>query len=199
MSGRIIDVSHLPKHTFGHRSLPWWGTFGFVVIEGTSLAVSAASYLYLKRNFPQWPPPPTAPPDLLIPTIGVGLLLLMILPMHQAKKHALNVDAAGVTRALTAALLLGVVASAVRVLEFNALNVRWDEHAYGSIVWLILGLHTSLMVADMIETMVVMIMFRRRKIEAKHFPDVEDAAFYQYFLSLIWVPLYLLVFVLPRF
>lgn len=198
MSGRIIDVSHLPEHTFGHRSLPWWGTFGFAVIEGTSLAVSGASYLYLKRNFAQWPPAPTAPPDLLVPTIGVLLLLLMIVPMHRAKKHAEHVDPAGVTRALGAAVLLGVVVTAVRALEFHALNVRWDEHAYGSVVWLVLGLHTALVIADLIESTVMLTMFRRRKIEAKHFPDVGDAAFYQYFLSLIWVPFYLLVFVLPR-
>jgi hypothetical protein len=30
------DVADLPTVTFGHRSLMWWGTLGFMVIEGRS-------------------------------------------------------------------------------------------------------------------------------------------------------------------
>jgi hypothetical protein len=36
-------------------------------------------------------------------------------------------------------------------------------------------------------------------LEAKHFSDVNDLAFYWYFLVLSWIPLYVLVFLAPRF
>ena len=40
-------------------------------------------------------------------------------------------------------LVFGVAFNVVRVFEFTHLNVSWDHDAYGSIVWLLLGLHTD--------------------------------------------------------
>ena len=35
-------------------------------------------------------------------------------------------------------------------------------------------------------------------IEEKHFSDVEDNAVYWYFMTLVWVPLYFLLYISPR-
>ena len=35
------DVGELPTVTFGPKSLMWWGTFGFIVIEGWTTALLA--------------------------------------------------------------------------------------------------------------------------------------------------------------
>ena len=32
----LVDVSRLPTTVFGHRSHMWWGTLGFMLIEGTA-------------------------------------------------------------------------------------------------------------------------------------------------------------------
>ncbi len=69
------DVSGLPVVTFGHRSMMWWGTVGFVVIEGTSLLICGASYFYLHRHFASWPPEPIPTPALAVPTVQVLLML----------------------------------------------------------------------------------------------------------------------------
>ena len=37
----VDDVAHLPDSAFGHRDLMWWGTVGFMVIEGFTLALGA--------------------------------------------------------------------------------------------------------------------------------------------------------------
>lgn len=194
MSERTLDVSHLPTEVFGHRSLPWWGTLGFMLIEGTTLAVAAGSLLYLRQNFPDWPPPPWPAPDLLIPTLNLVLLQLIVIPMARAKHAAERIDPAAVRRNLGIAVLLTLVALGLRALEFTALNVRWDDSAYGSILWLVLGFHTTLLLADIAETGTFYMIFRRGKQEPKHYPDTEDAAMYQYFLSFVWIPLYALVY-----
>ena len=36
------NVADLPTVTFGHRSLMWWGTLGFMVIEGWTIALLVA-------------------------------------------------------------------------------------------------------------------------------------------------------------
>jgi hypothetical protein len=39
--------------------------------------------------------------------------------------------------------LLGIAPLIVRVFEFPAMHIAWDQNAYGSIVWVMLGLHTT--------------------------------------------------------
>ena len=57
-----IDVSGLPSYAFGHRSRLWWGTAGFIVIEGTAFALALFVYFYLRSKLPAWPPG-VPPPD----------------------------------------------------------------------------------------------------------------------------------------
>jgi heme/copper-type cytochrome/quinol oxidase subunit 3 len=100
--------------------------------------------------------------------------------------------------ALVAAVALSAVCLVLRGFEFAALNTRWDSHAYGSVVYLLLGLHTTLLGIDLIETAVLSALAFSSSLEQKHFTDIEDAALYQYFLSLSYVPVYALVFLWPR-
>ena len=86
----------------------------------------------------------------------------------------------------------------LRCYEFGALNVRWDQNAYGSTAWASLGFHTSLLVMDLLETLVLTLIFYLGPVEKKHFSDTDDSAMYQVFLSLVYLPIYLLVFLLPR-
>lgn len=34
---RVHDVSGVPTHAFSHHNLVWWGTVGFIVVEGFTL------------------------------------------------------------------------------------------------------------------------------------------------------------------
>ena len=52
----VLDVAGLPDHAFGHRSILWWGTLGFMATEGMAFALAAATYLYLSARVPEWPP-----------------------------------------------------------------------------------------------------------------------------------------------
>lgn len=195
---RVLDVSGLPRVIFGHRSLLWWGTLGFMVIEGFTLALMVASYFYLRTNEFAWPPGRTRPPELLIPTINTILLVLVIVPMYLAGKAAKRFDRRGVALWLVVATALTLVVNVLRWWELLALNVRWDAHAYASAAWGVVVLHTTLIVVDFFETGTIAALFLSGRAMRKHYPDAADAAFYQYFISLIWVPLYLIIYWGPR-
>ena len=195
---RAIDVSHLPTVTFGPSSLMWWGTIGFIIIEGFSLVLVAASYFYLRLGEQGWPPPPTPNPDVLIPTINTVLLLLIILPMAKMNETAHRFDRHGVVRWLTISTLLTLVSMVLRWFEITALEVRYDTHAYGTVTWGLVILHTTLLVTDFFETGVFAVLFVTGRALQKHYSDVSDAAFYQYFLSVSWVPLYVILYWGPR-
>lgn len=195
---RVLDVSGLPTVVFGHRTLTWWGTLGFMVIEGFTLALMVTSYFYLRLNEYGWPPGRTPNPDLLIPTINTLLLLLVIVPMAKVKKAAEHFDRRRVTRWLLVATAMTVPVLVLRWFELLALNVRWDTHAYGSAAWGVVVLHSTLVAVDLFETGSIAAIFLSGRAEKKHFVDAADAADYQFYLSCAWVPLYLIIFWGPR-
>lgn len=194
----VLDVSGLPSIHFGSKSILWWGTIGFIVIEGFTIMLMVASYLYLRLNEHGWPPGRTPNPDLLIPTINTLVILSVIIPMRWADTAAKKFDRAGVIKGLGIASALSLVAVVLRWWDLLALNVRWDTHAYGSAAWGVVTLHATLILLDLIESAVMVWLFATHRAELKHYPDVSDAALYQYFLSLGWVPLYFIIYWGPR-
>src|SRR5690606_342171 len=82
-----LDVSGLPEYAFGHRSRLWWGTAGFIAIEGMAFALALFAYFYLRSKLPDWPPG-AAPPDLLWGTLNTLVLLASAVPNQWTKKAA---------------------------------------------------------------------------------------------------------------
>jgi cytochrome c oxidase subunit III len=195
---RFVDLSGLPTVVFGPKSLPWWGTIGFIVIEAFTLLLMVASYFYVRLNSYAWPPEGTPLPDVVIPTVNVLVLLAVIYPMWKASHAASRFERAETARWLVIATALTAVTVALRGMELLALNVRWDENAYASVAWGVVVLHATLIVVDLFETGALAAMFLFGHAEKKHYPDVSDAADYQYYLSTVWVPLYLVVYWSPR-
>lgn len=195
----VIDASTLPEVTFGSHNVNSWATVGFMLCEGTSLAICLASYLYLRKNVPAWPPHDTPLPDVLLPAVNALLLLAMIVPMHLAGRAAEKLDNGQVRKWLLVAVAMSVVVVTLRGFEFAALNVRWHHNAYASAAWWALGLHTTLLVVDLLESSVLLAIMIKRPRTQKLYPDVEDAALYQWFLSLAYVPVFVVVFLSPYF
>jgi cytochrome c oxidase subunit III len=193
-----IDVSALPEAVFGHRGVTFWATAAFILIEGTTLVLMVAAFLYLRLQSAEWPPRPASDPELFWPTVNLVLILAKCWPMHLASKAAKRLDPSGVRKWGTVAALLAALVLAVRWLEFESLNVHWNENAYGSVVWGIMVAHTLLLVTDVLESWAITAVFLLHKQEAKHFPDVEDDAVYEYFIVAAWVVLFAVVFLSPR-
>src|SRR5688500_18884234 len=170
-----------------------------MVIEGFTLALCVVSYLYLRRNFIEWPPPRTPSPDLLLPSVAVVVMLIGNIPMYFVRKAALDFDRSGVAKWLVVCSLFGVVFLALRVFDFAALNSRWDSHAYGSVAWTIVGFHTILLILEIGETMGCMFLFTfGRAFEDKDIVDGTDNAMYWAFSTVSWVPLFVVICLLPR-
>ena len=191
--GRALDVRELPTVVFGHRSLMWWGTLGIMAIEGTVFALSIMAYFYLRSHQATWPIT-SRPPDLLWGTLNTALMVVSLAPAHLAKSAAERLDLKAVRRWLLVTVGFGLAFVGIRSLEFAALNVRWDSNAYGSVVWLLLGLHTTHIVTDLIDTMVLTVLFHKGPLDGKRFVDVSENSFYWYFVVATWLPFYLVIY-----
>lgn len=192
------DLSALPTVVFGWRSLMWWATLGFMVIEGWTLALLVTSYLYFRQNYESWPPFRTPFPSLLIPTINLVLMVVSYVPAYLAAKRAKQLDTSGVKRWLVALSAFSLAILVLRWWELWALNTRWDTNAYGSAAWTIVGTHATLLLLDVADTLGLTLLFFVRDLPAKSYSDANDNSFYWYFTVGIWIPIYLIVYVGPR-
>ena len=193
-----LDVSALPTFGFGHRSLMWWGTFGLMLIEGMIFALTIAAYFYLRSHSATWPMN-AAPPELLWGTLNTAVLLASMLPNQLAKKAAEKMDLHKVRIWMVACLLFSLAFLAIRVMEFTSLNTRWDSQAYGSVVWMLMALHTTHLVTDAYDSAVLTVLMFTGPLEGKRFVDVSENAMYWYFVVLSWLPIYAVIYWAPRY
>jgi cytochrome c oxidase subunit III len=74
------------------------------------------------------------------------------------------------------------------------LNTRWDDTAYGSVVWLLMGLHTTHLVTDFYDSAVLVALVFFETMDGRRFVDVSESAVYWYFVVLAWLPIYAVVY-----
>jgi heme/copper-type cytochrome/quinol oxidase subunit 3 len=193
-----IDVSDLPMHGLRSASLTWWGTLAFMLIEGTGFALAIAVYLYLFSIARTWPIA-APPPDLEPGTLVTAILVASSIPNYLVAQWAQQKELKKVRIGVLVMCAFGVAPLIVRVFEFKALHISWDANAYGSIVWLMLGLHTTHILTDLADTLVLAaLVFTRHGKNPRRYGDVQDNALYWNFVVLTWLPLYACIYWVPR-
>jgi cytochrome c oxidase subunit 3 len=194
---RVLDLADLPMHGLGSASPTWWGTLGFMLLEGTGFTLVLGIYLYLASLARNWPPAP--PPDLLPGTAVTAVLVASVVPNLLISRWAEQQDLAKVRAAVIVMSICGIIPLVIRIFEFPAMHVSWDTNAYGSVVWTLLGLHTTHVITDLADTLVLAaLMFTEHGRNPRRFGDVQDNALYWNFVVLTWLPIYVCIYFVPR-
>jgi cytochrome c oxidase subunit III len=193
----VRRVDELPAYGFGSRSGPWWGAMAFMALEGMGFAIAIATYLYLYAVNPRWPIS-SPPPDLWPGTVETIVFVLSIIPNELTNRVAKRLDLRGVRTGLIVMSAIGVALLVLRGFEFAHLNTRWDLDAYGSVVWLVLALHTLHLATDLGDTVVLAVLMFTHHATPRRFSDVSDNVFYWNFVVIAWLPIYLLLDWMPR-
>jgi len=193
----ILDVSRLPNVVFGLRSITWWGIMGMMAIEGTVFALMIASYFYLHSRSVEWPPH-SNPPDLFWGTLNTAIFLVSAIPNEWYRRRARRGDKKAVQIGLIILTLFGIANVVVRYFELWHLNTDWSIDAYGSAVWTLIGFHVVHLLTDLVDTMVLTVLFFTPLVEGKRFIDAAENADYWYFVIVTWIPIYLVIYWAPR-
>ena len=194
---RVLDVSALPPHAFGPRGLIWWGTVGFMVIEGSMFVIVLITYFYLRLQVSDWPP--SLPnPDLGPGTVNLLVAIATCVPAALAKRAAEKFDLRSVRIWLTALTVLNFITVAIRAFEYPALNCKWDDNAYGSMVWCLMVLHTMHLLTDVGDTTVLTALAMSQPLDKRRYVDVSENGLYWYFIVAWWIPIYLTIYFAPR-
>ena len=195
----IGDLKTLPTYAFGARSLTWWGVIAFMMIEGAGFGVVGGAYLFLMSQETTWPPD-SYPPALLPGLIFTAIMLLSEIPNTILKKATEAQQLDKVRFWIVVLDVIGVLLLVVRGFEFAHINVRWSDNAYGSIVWALLLLHTVHILTEWVESLVLTaLMFTGHGRQPRRLVDVSEDCLYWRFVWISWIPIFALLYLVPRF
>jgi cytochrome c oxidase subunit 3 len=193
------DLADLPTHKFGPSSLTWWGIIGFMVVEGAAFAMAFAAYFFLMGHEQGWPPGGREAPGLLAGTLFTIVILLSEILNTRIKKAAEAADTPALRRLMVIMAAVGLLLLIIRGFEFNSLNVRWTDDAYGSIIWALLVLHAAHLATDWVDTVVLAVLMQTVEgWEGRRLVDVDENCLYWRYVWLLWIPIYLMIYWIPR-
>lgn len=201
-----IDVSELPPSAHDVRAPVWWGNTLLMVIESASVVLILAAYFFTRLRFDQWPPPLVHPlrsmahpvPDLLVPTTNIVLLLLSVVPMLWADRASRKLEASKTYWNVALALAIACASAVLRYYEFDAVHFRWDDNAYGSLVWAIIGMNYVYLWVGLLEIAAVFLWLSIGPFDENHSMDVQLTAAYWYWTVGVATVIYIVVFLSPR-
>jgi cytochrome c oxidase subunit III len=193
-TGPVVRVRPLPLDLGGPSAPLWWGMAMFVIIEVVAYATLFTAYLYLRFHTPVWPPAGVPRPDVLLGAAGVLLLLV--------GAGAVRWATAGLQQGSTARLRTGFGAAAALATAFLVLQgieralagFRWDDHAYGSIVWTIGMVHGMHVLALAIVGGAVFVLAGRGFYSWERRLGVEVLALFWYTVALAWLPVFAVLY-----
>jgi len=74
----------------------------------------------------------------------------------------------------------------------------WYANAYGSIVWVLIRLHTTHLITDTVDTAVLTALLYTGPFENRRLLDTSENAVYWYFVVLTWLTIYAVIYLAPR-
>jgi cytochrome c oxidase subunit 3 len=131
-------------------------------------------------------------------TLNLGILLLSAIPNQLTKSAADRHDVSGVRLWIVISLVAEVIFALLRIMEFRSLNVWWDDNAYASLLWIVLGFHTTHVIADTIDSTVLAVLFFTTPIAGRRFSDASENALYWYFVIGTGILVYAVIYLVPR-
>lgn len=196
----VLDGSSLAQRPADHRHPLWWGFLGMIAIETTVFATLVVSFFYLRMSADAWPPEPLPLPELLLPTANTLILLGSSAAMVWADRGIKQGKQRQLAVALTSGIVMAVLFLGLKAYEYlHHVGFRWDDHAYGSIVWTIVGFHSAHVMALVLKTMVVATLAWKGHFTQERRLAVTVNGIYWHFVVIIWIPLYLTLYWAPRF
>jgi cytochrome c oxidase subunit III len=197
-SESTLDIGGLPSLVFGTPAPMWWGMLGIVVIECAMFAILIATYFYYRLVLDIWPPSQVQLPGLLLPTINLAILIASCPPAYWASEAAKRNNRGGMILGLVLNLALSILFFALRIVEWQRFNFKWDSNVYGSIVWGMLWLHSLDYVAGLLSTAVILAIVLTGPVRENQRLGIHVDSLAWYFITAVWIPLYAVIYIAPH-
>lgn len=161
----------------GVRTVGWWGMVITIVLLVHLVGGFLVAALYLRSGYPTWPPAGIEAPPVLRPAVAAGLAVLAASVMHASLRRVRREDDVADGRSHLAGLLvtvvLGMASVAALAWSYADVGVRWDEHAYGSVLWVLGWVQGIVVASTTIGNAVLAVQAGRRMLVGGHDDEAE--------------------------
>ncbi|HEY3724104.1 MAG TPA: cytochrome c oxidase subunit 3 [Acidimicrobiia bacterium] len=196
---RTISVAAPPPARHEGYGRGFWGVAILIATEGMLFLALVATYFFLRAASTSWPLGGIEPPEIGVRAwVFTALLLGSSVPIFWADAAVKQGDYRVVRVALTISSLMGAAFLVNTVLDFRDLTFGWDTNAYGSIYYVIVGLHATHVGAGLVISAVVQIKLWMGLIDAEHHTAVEVFSLYWHFVDAVWIVVFASVFISPH-
>ena len=194
---RTVPPDALPVHLSGSRSPVWWGMMLLITIEVVVFLTMIVTYFYLRERRDEWPIGGLPLPQLLLPTINLGILLLSIVPMYWARRSNQRGDRRQVLIGLALGGVLAVAWLVGSVIEYAGFEYSYDTNAYGSVVWTTTWLYAAFILALVLHNIPLFIAIWRGHIKAEQSLGVNVHVLHWIWVVASWPLLYATIYLSP--
>ncbi|HWZ27111.1 MAG TPA: cytochrome c oxidase subunit 3 [Gemmatimonadales bacterium] len=174
----------------------------FIIADAATFGAMLFAYGYLRVANPDWPRPFLFSPTILDSIVMTAVLLVSCVTMVGAVSAARGGQVAAAVRWMWATLLLGVAFTVLHLLEWSSMigegwrpgvNPTGGPVQFGASYFSITGLSLGHVIAGVVALVVVARKFARGRLDAGH---VETTGLYWQFVTLVWLFVFPLVYLL---
>ncbi len=177
----------------------FWGVVVLIATEGMLFLALIATYFFLRASAPTWPLGGIEPPELgWRAWTFTAILLGSSIPIFWADAAIKKGRRRAVGIGLMLSALMGAAFLVNTIFEFRDLTFGWDTNAYGSIYYVIVGLHATHVAVGLMISAVVQVKLWTGLVDEEHHTSVEVFSLYWHFVDAVWILVYSAVFISPH-
>jgi heme/copper-type cytochrome/quinol oxidase subunit 3 len=176
----------------------WWGMVMLITTEATIFLILLASYFFLRATANEWPLGGIELPKLELSLPVSFVLWGSSIPIFWAEAAIRKGHVARLKIGLLVSFLMGVAFVAYSLYDFHDLHYGWRDNAYGSIYYLIVGLHLTHVVVGLAMSLVVQLKAWTGRITRDRHVTVEVFSLYWHFVDVVWLFVFPSLFLSPH-
>ena len=178
------------------RSIGEFGVIVFLASDVMLFAAFFAAYYLLRANNPPWPPPGV---ELDEPRALAATLVLVASSFTMEASHRARERPGGslaTRRWLLVTIALGAVFLANQIQEYATLHFGADDHPFGSVYWLLTGLHGLHVTVGLCAMGLLFVRTVRNRNPAALAPWAGGVSLFWHLVDLVWVFVFLTIWVI---
>lgn len=165
----------------------WWGMLVVIVTEGMIFLVLFAANFFLRATAKQWPPAGVELPELFQTSIFTVVLLGSSLPIFWVDWAIERGRLRSVQIGLALSWVMGAAFLVHTVLDFQALHFGWRDSSYGSIYYVIIGLHALHVIVGLLFSLLVQLKVALGRIDRDRHLTLTVFSLYWHFVDVVWI------------
>ena len=185
-----------PAHHSSRVPASVLGMFLFIASEIMLFGSFFTAYFFVRVvNHVPWPTPPFQLP-VFVAGINTAILVTSSFTMHWSLQSIKRGNRSGLQAGLTLTFLLGLTFLLTQILEYSRVGFAPYNGAFGTIFYLLTGLHGAHVFVGLSILLAMTIRAFRGHFSPEHHHGVEIGGIYWHFVDVMWIVVYTTVYIL---